>query len=78
MKEFWTIDCGLLSSAPDSRGGKCGLAFRLVNASGTVADFKFPEAPVVCGATSQFGDTSFGLCQKRSGSNPCRSDPKAS
>jgi molecular chaperone HtpG len=51
-KELWTIDCGLLSSAESliREVASAASLSGLVNAL-NVADFKFPDAPVVCGAT---------------------------
>jgi molecular chaperone HtpG len=51
-KEFWTIDCGLLSSAESliREVASAASLSGLVNAL-SVNDFKFPDAPVVCGAS---------------------------
>jgi len=50
-KEFWTIDCGLLSSAESliREVSSAASLSGLVNAL-NVVNFKFPDAPVVCGA----------------------------
>lgn len=50
-KELWTIDCGLLSSAESliREVASAASLSALVDAL-NVSEFKFPDAPVVCGA----------------------------
>ena len=51
-KELWTIDCGLLSSAESliREVASAASLSELVKAL-NVTEFKFPDAPVVCGAS---------------------------